>query len=129
MKPIDLFTPSFRFLIMGLLTFLRRKSNNNINEKNKPDYLKTLEKYVGQEIEVHYLNCSIPKIERAVLKHKPNKDSFFIGNEIGGNLISFDLTDAYGKKHAVRLIKDENGNEIYRNDNIPFDYKEKNPNP
>ena len=119
---------------MGLLTFLRRKSEvkNNSDNQKKPDYLITLEKYIGKIIEVYYLNADIPKIERAILKSSPNQEFFHIGNEEGYHMICWDkqfcggYANGKGKRCVVALIKDKNGNEIYRNDSIPFNYTEVN---
>ena len=80
-----------------------------------------LEEYVGEEIEIHYLMLGESITEKAILKFPLSKDSFYIGSETRQHIIYFDRNEN-GKRSGVKLIKNKNGEEIYRNNEIPFDY-------
>ena len=111
---------------MSLLTKIfggRIKNDVENKQRNKRYPLSELEKYVGNIIEVHRINQDIPKIERGILKFPPNEDSFYIGEGVGYHIVCWDQTNMYGKRDAVKLIKDKHGKEIYKNDEILFDYK------
>ena len=74
------------------------------------------------------LDQDIGKIERATLKYHPNDEFFYIGNGdgIGFHIVHWDKTHPNGGgRSAVKLIKNEYGEELYRNDEIPFKLGEK----
>ena len=94
--------------------------------------LDELKKYVGEVIKVYQIGG---ESETSVLKFAPgeeffyleNDDKFFLkeGEESGFHIIYWDRTHPNGDgRSAVKLIKDEQGNELYRNDEIPFEVEE-----
>lgn len=115
----------------GLFNWFMPK--NTITEIINPDKTKPcpyplehLASFVGQTIEVHYLNQGIPVVSKDKLKCLPNKDFFYlefhikikdeqIGKEYSGySQILWDRPDAKGREYAVLTIKDDLGNIIYQ---------------
>ena len=83
-----------------------------------------LRKYVGQVVEVHHLTYDIKgnkqfiQPERKTLK-SVYPEYFYIGDGSSYHQILWDrIEDTNGKRYAAGLIKDKNGNEIYRNDEV-----------
>ena len=86
---------------MGLLNkiFRNKVKNDAENKQKNTKYLfGELEKYVGDVIEVYYINQNIAKIEIAILKFSPCKDFFYIRDKVGHYIIYWDSTDNYGKR-------------------------------
>lgn len=84
-----------------------------------------LSEYVGEIIEVYYLQQGKEEIEqkiaRGILKFPPTEDFFYIGTETGGyHIIEFGPKDTPQGEEGVGLIKDKEGREIYRNEKIPL---------
>jgi len=98
--------------------FRKKKTENaNVEFAVCPGF----DKYVGKVIEVQYISCNIPKIEKGVLKFLPNNESFYVGKEDSYHILYWNKRYRIGEKEitdAVALIKDENGNELYRNDKV-----------
>ncbi|RLJ00201.1 MAG: hypothetical protein DRP06_02365 [Candidatus Aenigmatarchaeota archaeon] len=94
--------------------------------------LDELGKYVGEIIKVHQTDR---EPETSVLKFVPNGEFFYLensdksylkeGEESGFHIVYWDRTHPNeGGRSAVKLIRDKQDNEIYRNDEIPFKVKE-----
>ena len=106
--------------------FIKGKVETKKEEQKYP--VGELEKNVGEFIEIHYINCGKSKApERALLKTNPTQHSFHIGDLTGSHIIYWNHTDSYGL-HAVRLLKGPDGQIIYDNDKVPYDYKPKREN-
>ena len=102
-----------------------------IKQREKSKRVLDLEKFVGQEIEVHHLDSDTPKIERNYLRSEPTDEFFYLGTTYDYHVIFWDKFESMAgnenikKRNAVKLIKTLDGVEIYRNDNVPFDYNHK----
>ena len=109
---------------MGLLEIIFGKKPKD-KTKSKAIVLKYplihLGEYVNKTIGVHYISQDLPRIETAVLMFPPTENSFYIGRDGGYHIIHWDSIDHNGKRDAVALIKDTDGNEIYRNNDVHFD--------
>ncbi|MCK4730498.1 MAG: hypothetical protein KAT28_04215 [Candidatus Aenigmarchaeota archaeon] len=93
--------------------------------------LDELKKYVGEVIEVYHIDR---EPEKSVLKFAPGKEFFYLetnddysknGDLKGHHIVYWDRTHPNGGgRSAVILIKDEAGNELYRNDELFFEVEE-----
>ncbi len=100
--------------------FLRRNGNNYQNGHN-PDFpLTVLSSYVGKPLIVYYLNCGEPQIVSCFLYNKPNGYSIDVMDNGTQRMIRIDAT-VQEQRDAIRMVLDENGVELYRNDSVPFD--------
>jgi|GEM_PF-4075683 len=102
-----------------------RKEKKEFQEKQqKKDYLNLLSEYVGKPIEVHYLRDNSPNIEKGILMFPPGKEFFYLGEEKGYHIIYWNREEGE-KRSGVKLILNEKGEEIYKNEKLPFDLKER----
>ncbi len=111
-------------MIKGLLKILKKGENkaHSYKEDNSPPHVSRIGEHVEKIIEVHYLNCGTPKVESGRLKCFPNREFFYIGDNIGQHIIYWDRTENDGRRDFVKLIRDEHGNIIYENSSHEFDY-------
>lgn len=91
---------------MNLLKKLLKRKTNSTN------HLSALERYTEKVVEVYYISHGEAEIEKGILKY-PNERFFYLADEEGYNIIYWN-----GPLNAVGLIKDSDGTELYRNNEI-----------
>jgi hypothetical protein len=97
------------------------KKTPTYNPHNYP--IEELASHVGEQLEFHYLNQDIAKIEIATLLTKPTEEMMYIGsNDMHMHALMWMTRSATSKKQdSIRLIKDLEGKVLYENPEIPFE--------
>ncbi len=118
-------------MLESLLKWFRPKEEKIFTDSidfTKPTIypLDFLEKYVGQTIEVHYINQGQEVIAKDKLKCKPTPEFFYLEFHIkealletiyeGYSQILWNRPDTQGREFKVLSIKDNTGNSIYQSD-------------
>ena len=108
-----------------LLRLIRRDSESNeiSADPAKVQYpIDKLSNYVGQVIDVEYLNQDIPRKARAKLYCKPSPEFFYLSEHEGSCfIVHWNREDAQGKLDVVRSIKSLGGYVIFENTDIVYD--------
>ena len=101
--------------------FLKRgqKGETDVHEIERP----TLEAYVGQELVFHMLEQDESTIITRQLYMAASNNGFYLKNGGSGYaLYHWDWQDPGSKaREATFAIYDREGNEVYRNEDVPFD--------
>ncbi len=85
--------------------------------------LEDLACYIGQTLEVHYLDMDSPQIETSRLLARPSASGFYLSSADSEMHITYwhnRHTD--GRISGVKLIMHK-GTVLYRDDRLPFDYE------
>jgi hypothetical protein len=115
--------------IWNMLTAQREQPEKEIepggsNEADTHYPLNELAGRIGEPLEVHYLDAGLSQILEARLNSFPTKDAFYLSVEDNDlNIAYWHNVHPDGRISAVRLIR-YNGQELYRNDNVPFSYEQ-----
>lgn len=110
---------------MGLLArlFARPENETSVTEDAKDGLYPSLENLIGERIEVHYINADVSKVRTERLIHT-GTDFFYVGKSTTSKyVIHWDFHDMDGRKHAVKLLRDSQGNTLYENKDLVFDYQ------
>jgi hypothetical protein len=83
-----------------------------------------LEPKKGQTLEVWYLDDDKPKMSTGCIDSL-SSDAFMFGNYNPRSffLIRMDYTSNRGLRSAVRQVKDQEGNTLYSNVDVPYDFQ------
>ncbi len=80
-----------------------------------------LSRYIGSEIEVHYVDAGLPQIVHAALASQPNSMFFYLSlYGVDMNIVYWNKAHSEGRISAVKMIK-AGGEIIYCNDEVFFE--------
>jgi hypothetical protein len=111
---------------MNLIQKLFRRNGNGgsrIEEKieESPYPIEKLRQHVDEEIEVHYINQDTFKIIRDPLRNM-NDASFYMGSGCHRYIMQWNEKDFHGHLNAIKKIISKDGEILYENKELEFDY-------
>jgi len=107
-----------------LLFRLFRKRIANTRTNNKLPYpLEELSRSLNHPITVYYTNADVPRISKTNLITHPTEDAFYIGpHRLSFHIVYWNIRHFDGGRSTVKQIEDSEGNIIYLNQELPFDF-------